>query len=242
MARTKYACDVCGESFATAEALRTRCREYIDVYLSPESGLEQEMSETHSAFFIELVRIKDPHRIPEGVFVRRVVRCCRDGQRGRHVRFEYSDGTSDMIGWAKLCGGRRATFTQISNAMREAVRDQMQAAYSSFFLGKHGGTCPHSGTEISHTGEFHGDRAVVHHEGFSFAQIRDMWFEQTGTKPEDITLKDLFDGGGYTLAAGWLCDSWKAFHLQKATLVVVSEKWHRTHHSSTEPHIVEQVA
>ena len=242
VAKTKYACEILGEAFATACSLRTRCRSIIDIYLSQGSSPEEEMSEQHSSFFIELVRLRDPGRIVEGVYVRRVVRCCRDGQVGRHVRFEYSNGMSDLIGWSKLCGGKQATFTQVSNAMREAIRHQMQQEYTRFFEGRQSGVCPRTGVSISYSGGVHGDRAVVHHEGLSFAQIRDMWFQEALVSPEHLHLKDMFDGGGHTLADDELSKSWKAFHKLKANLVVVSEIWHRKHHAACHQETMEQVA
>lgn len=242
MAKTKYACEILGQSFETAEALRQHCRSIIDAYLSPEMGDEREMSDEHSSFFVELVRLRDPGRIPNRTYVRRVVRCCRLGQRGRHVRFEFGDGTSDLIGWAKICGGKPATFNQVTNAMREAIRDQMQSAYMNFFQGRVSGVCPRTGMSISYTGEHHGDSAVVHHDGMSFSQIRDMWFAESGLAPAELVLKDLFDGGGYTLADGEARDSWRAFHAQNATLVVVSASWHRDHHAADARTIEEHVA
>ena len=233
MAKTKYACDILGESYPTAVALRSRCREIIDRYTDPRAGLEQELAGEDHDFFVEFVRLRDASRIPKGTYVRRIVRCCRDGQIGRHIRFEYGDGSTDMIGWSKLCGGRPATFTQVSNAMREAVRDQMQSAYTGFFRGSNSGVCPKTGTAISYTGEFYGDRAVVHHDGLSFAELRDLWFERVGKKPDELTLRDIFDGGGHTLADGEDRDSWRAFHAGNANLVVVSETWHMQHHAAS---------
>lgn len=232
VAKTKYACEILGTFYPTAASLRSRCREILDRYTDPRHGLEQELAGEDHDFFVELVRLRDARRIPPWTYVRRIVRCCRDGQIGRHVRFEYGDGTSDMIGWAKLCGGRPATFAQVSNAMREAVRDQAQSAYTSFFRGSNSGVCPKTGVDISYTGKFYGSRAVVHHDGLSFARIRDMWLESTGRRPEELSLLDMFDGGGHTLAPGEDRDSWRAFHAERAVLVVVSEKWHREHHAA----------
>lgn len=233
MAKTKYACEILGQQFSTAAALRNRCRVILDAYLAPGSDPEQEMLDDDRLFFIELVRLRDQARIPQDTYVRRVVRCCREGQMGRHVRFEYGDGTSDMIGWSKLCGGPQATATQVTSALRESIRDQMQAAYTAFFRGRNSGQCPFTGIALSYTGEIHGDRAVVHHDGMQFSQIRDLWFESTGITPEGVPLKDLFDGGGYEVSDGAIRDSWRAFHAEKARLVVVSEKWHHEHHASS---------
>jgi hypothetical protein len=66
-----------------------------------------------------------------------------------------------------------------------------------------------------------------------FSQIRDLWFKSTGINPEGVPLKDLFDGGGYEVSDGEIRDSWRAFHAEKARLVVVSEKWHHEHHASS---------
>lgn len=232
MAKTKYACEILGEYFATASQLRERCRRLIDKYLAPGCKPEEQMSDDDAAFFVELVRLRDPSRIPPSTYVRRVVRCCRDGQVGRHVRFDYGDGTRDLIGWAKLCGGKPATFTQVSSAMRESIRPQMLAAYSAFFRGRQSGECPKSGVQISCAGEFFGDMAVVHHDGASFAEIRDAWLRTFNVAVEQLHLKDLWDSGGCELADGPLCESWKAFHKEKARLVVVSARWHEQHHGN----------
>jgi hypothetical protein len=242
MPKTKYACEILGEYFATASALRARCREVLDKYLADGCAPEEEMSDDDAALFVELVRLRDPSRIPISTYVCRVVRCCRDGQIGRHVRFEYGDGTSDMIGWAKLCGGKTATFTQVTNAMRETIRKQVQAAYGAFFKGRDFGLCPKTGLQISYTGEHLGDRAVVHHDGMSFADIRDSWLRETGVRIQELELKDLWDGGGYEMADGVLRESWKKFHQENALLVVVSERWHKSHHANEEGSAMEKTA
>lgn len=242
MAKTKYACEILGEYFATAAALRLHCRRLIDKYLAAGCQREEVMDDEDAAFFVELVRLRDPSRISTSTYVKRVVRCCRDGQVGRHVRFDYGDGTSDLIGWAKLCGGKTATFTQITNAMRETVRPQVQAAYSAFFNGTHFGLCPKTGLQISHTGEHFGDRAVVHHDGLSFSEIRDMWLLKNQVQMHELELKDLWDSGGYELADGVLRESWKRFHKEKALLVVVSERWHRSHHANEASEAQEKTA
>jgi len=162
-------------------------------------------------------------------YVKRVLRSTRDGQVGRHLLFEYSDGSRDMIGWSKLCGGRPATSTIASDAMRQSIKDQMQKVYGEFFKGRQYGTCPKTGKTISATGEWCGDSAVVHHDGLSFADIRDAWLTKQGISIEDVPLKDMWDGGR-EVAAGDLCDSWKCFHGEMAVLVVVSAEWHTKHH------------
>ena len=242
MPKTKYACDILGEYFATASALRARCREVIDKYLADGCHHEEQMGDDDAVFFVELVRLRDPTRIPVSTYVRRVVRCCRDGQLGRHVRFEYGDGATDLVGWAKLCGGKPATFTQVTSAMRETIRPQMQAAYVAFFNGRHCGACPKTGLQINYTGEHCADRAVVHHDGMSFAEIRDVWLRECGVRIEDLPLKDLWDGGGYELADGVLRESWKQFHQEKASLVVVSERWHKKHHANQKEASMEKTA
>lgn len=230
MRKTQYACDILGEYFATATELRARCRELLDKYLVAPCAAEQPMQEDDAAFFVELVRLRDASRVPTGCYVRRVFRGSREGQVGRHVLFEYSDGSLDMIGWSKLCGGQPASATVASNAMRQSIKPQMQKAYVEFFQGHESGTCPKTGVAISAAGGWHGDDAVVHHDGLSFSEIRDAWLLQNGLTLEQIPLKDLWDGGGYEVAPGELCDSWKRFHRERAALAVVSATWHREHH------------
>ena len=232
MRKTQYACDILGEYFSTASELRARCRQLLDKYLVSPCSEEQLMGEDDSAFFVELVRLRDPSRVPAGCYVRSVLRGSRDGQVGRHVVFEYSDGTRDMIGWSKLCGGQPAGLTVASNAMRQSIKPQMQAAYVEFFQGRDFATCPKTGRTLSATGEWCDDSAVVHHEGMSFAEIRDAWLAENNVAADQLPLKDLWDGGGHELAPGPLCDSWKEFHREMATLTVVSSRWHSEHHVS----------
>ena len=99
---TEYACDILGEYFANATSLRNRCREIIDKYLFEGCAEELEMAVDHAAFFVELVRLRDGSRIPASTYVRNVLRSTRDGQIGRHVVFQYGDGSRDMIGWTKI--------------------------------------------------------------------------------------------------------------------------------------------
>jgi len=209
---TEYACDILGEYFANATSLRMRCREIIDKYLFEGCAEELEMSLDDAAFFVELVRLRDGSRMPASTYVRHVLRSTRDGQVGRHVVFQYGDGSRDMIGWSKICGGRPASRGVAINDMREAVRQQMQEAY---FAG-----CGAVG-----------DDAVVHHDGMPFSEIAELWLRDVGMTPEQLPVMDLFDGGGYTLAPGPLRESWREFHKRHATLVVVSRQWHIEHHA-----------
>lgn len=209
---TEYACDILGEYFANATSLRMKCAEIIDKYLYEGCAEEVEMAVDDAAFFVELVRLRDGSRIPATTYVRNVLRSKRDGQIGRHVVFQYGDGSRDMIGWSKICGGRPASRGVAIKAMREAVRQQMQEAYNA--------GC---GTV--------GDDAVVHHDGMPFSEIAELWLREVRATPEQLPLMDLFDGGGYTLAPGPMRESWREFHKRHATLVVVSRQWHIEHHA-----------
>jgi hypothetical protein len=210
--KTEYACDILGEYFANATSLRVKCRQIIDKYLFEGCAEEIEMAVDDAEFFLELVRLRDSSRIPATTYVRKVLRSTRDGQVGRHVVFQFGDGSRDMIGWSKMCGGRPASRGVAINAMREAVRQQMQEAYIA-------------GCDSA------GDDAVVHHAGISFSEIAEMWLREISKTPEQLPLMDLFDGGGYTIAPGPLRESWREFHKKHATLVVVSQRWHIEHHA-----------
>lgn len=227
---TRYACDINGEHFATAKALGERCRLIIDKYKFKGCPPELEMSDEDAGFFVELVRLREPGRVPPGCYVRSVLRSNRDGQIERHVKFIYSNGKPDMIGWSKLCGGKPCDATTVSAAMRNSVRAQVQQVWFDFFRNDDYGVCPMSGMTISATGELCDDKAVVHHDGMQFAEIRDAWLREMGLRASDVPLRDLFDGGGYEVAAGGLAESWKQYHACHANLVVVSEHWHRNHH------------
>ena len=230
MRKTQYACEILGEYFPTAAVLRERCQQILDRYLSEPCYQEHRMADEDAAFFVELVRLRDPSRIPAGCYVSGVIRGTRQGQVGRHLLFEYSDGTRDMIGWSKLCGGPPACSTRASDAMRQSIKQQMLMAYAEFFDGRGSGVCPKTGRTLSVTGEWCDDAAVVHHEGMAFSEIRDAWLATNGLILDQLPLKDLWDSGGYELAPGALCESWQRFHKDNATLVVVSRRWHEDHH------------
>jgi hypothetical protein len=240
--KTQYACEILGEYFPTAARLRERCQQILDKYLSEPCYQEHRMAEGDAAFFVELVRLRDPLRVPAGCYVRRVIRGERQGQIGRHLLFEYSDGTRDMIGWSKLCGGPPSCATRASDAMRQSITPQMLAAWAKFFDGREYGVCPKTGRTISATGSWCDDSAVVHHEGIPFAQIRDAWLHQNKLTADQLPLKDLWDAGGYEIATGELCESWKRFHEQVATLVVVSSRWHAGHHVAERKQLLEKTA
>lgn len=240
--KTQYACDILGEYFATAAELRAKGRRLLDKYLVQPCYAEHVMQEEDAAFFVELVRLRDPSRIPSGCYISRVYRGSRQGQIGRHLVFEYSDGTRDLIGWSKLCGGRPCDLTVGKDAMRQSITPQMLAAWAKFFDGREYGVCPKTGRTISATGSWCDDSAVVHHEGVSFAQIRDAWLHQNKLTADQLPLKDLWDAGGYEIAPGELCESWKRFHEQMATLVVVSSRWHAEHHVAERKQPLEKTA
>lgn len=230
MRKTRYACAILGEEFATAESLRDRCRMILDKYLGPHCAAEQQMEEEDAAFFVELVRLRDKYRISSGVYVSSVLRSSRLGHIGRHVVFVYSDGTRDMISWKKLCGGPPSSKQRVTNAMRESVRAQMISAWGSHFRGASIAKCTKTGAIVTAGEEWHGEPASIHHDGVPFAQIRDEWLSENGLSFEDVPLKDLFDGGGHEVAPGDLADSWKSFHASRANLIVVSAEWHKLHH------------
>lgn len=242
MRKTQYACDILGEYFPTAARLRERCQQILDRYLSEPCYQEHRMAEEDAAFFVELVRLRDPLRVPAGCYVRRVIRGARQSQIGRHLLFEYSDGTRDMIGWSKLCGGPPACATRANAAMRQSIKPQMLSAWAKFFDGREYGVCPKTRRTISATGSWCDDSAVVHHEGIPFAQIRDAWLHQNKLTANQLPLKDLWDAGGYEIATGELCESWKQFHEQMATLLVVSSRWHAEHHVAERTQLLDKTA
>lgn len=240
---TKYAVEINGEIFPTGEALRDRCREILDRHLWPGCPPDVSLSDDDASFFIALVRLRDPARIPAGDYIADVCRTTREGQVGRHLAFFYGSGTKDMIGWSKLCAGKRKKPQQATDAMRQAVASQMMRAYSSAF-GKSGfsvdesgnisidantAVCPKSGRTLSPTGEYADDSAVVHHDGVSFSELRDIWLESSGYTLDTLPIVEL-EIGGCSLAPGDALESWQAFHASNANLVVVSKRWHDEHH------------
>lgn len=243
--RTKYATEINGEVFPNGDALRDRCRLILDKYIWGGCPNDVSLDDDDASFFIALVRLRDPARIPAGDYIADVCRTTREGQVGRHLAFFYGSGTKDMIGWSKLCAGKRKKPQQVTDAMRQAVASQMMRAYSSAF-GKSGfsvdelgnisidagiAVCPKSGRTLSPTGEYADDSAVVHHDGVSFSELRDIWLESSGYTLDALPIVDL-ELGGSSIAPGDASDSWQAFHAMNANLVVVSKKWHDEHHAS----------
>lgn len=226
---TKYAVDINGEIFQSGEALRDRCRLLLDKYIWAGCPHDVSLDDDDASFFISFVRIRDPRRIPEGDYVADVCRTTRDGQVGRHLAFFYGSGTKDMIGWSKLCTGKRGRPQQATDAMRQAVAAQMMRAYSSAFAGQIA-QCPKSGRTLSVTGEYADDTAVVHHDGVSFSELRDIWLDSTGYTLACLPVVEL-EIGGCSLAPGDALESWQAFHARHAILVVVSKRWHDEHHA-----------
>jgi len=246
--KTKYAIEINGICFASGESLKRHLREIIDSYLWHSCPDDVSMNDDHASFFIELVRLRDPHRIPAGQYIKDVVRTTREGQVGRHVCFIYGNDQRDMIGWGGLCSARKPLRQAANDALRQAVCKQAARVYAMAFDGTHvdmvsdtgelvirGGnkicTCPKSGVRLSSTGEFADDVGVVHHDGIPYAEIREAWMAEHGHSHESLPLIERQEGG-WGLAPGDVRDSWEAFHAIHADLVVVSKKWHDQHHAS----------
>lgn len=227
--KTQYACDINGEYFPTAKSIEDRCRQILAKYQWPGCPLEVEMSDDDAGFFVELVRLRDPGRIPEGTYVRQVLRTDHKGQIGNHVAFVYGNGVRDCIGWQKLKGGKPKDPAKITAALRETICYQTLAVYKEAFGGGLTAKCAKTGVDVSVQGELYGALAVVHHDGPPFAKIRDMWLEQEGITLDQVPIMDL-QIGGYAVAPGRLAESWKAFHAAYAQLMVVSKPWHDRHH------------
>jgi hypothetical protein len=245
---TKYAVEINGMHFANGESLKQYLREIIDGYIWPGCPSEVPMSDEHSSFFIELVRLKTPSRIPDGQYVRQVLRATREGQIGRHVCFVYGDGNRDMIGWSGLCSSGKNLKQVVNDALRHAIFSQTSRVYALAFddtsvdwrngddgvvvqCGSRIYICPKSGLRLSATGEFADDIGVVHHDGTPYADIKEAWMSAHGHTPESLPVVEM-QVGGWSLAPGEVRDSWEAFHAMHANLVVVSKRWHDNHHGT----------
>lgn len=226
---TKYAIEINGEVFSNGAALRARMQQILDKYIWPGCPPDVSLEDDDASFFIELVRSRDPGRVPEGDYIKDVARTTREGQVGRHLMFVYGSGERDMIGWSKLCAGPRKRAQEVSDAMRQSILPQMLAAYARAFQFSQVIICPKSGLRLSTTGEFADDTAVVHHDGTSFASLRDEWMQLHEYAEENIPIADRHVGG-CEVAPGNVRDSWQAYHALNSTLVVVSKKWHDEHH------------
>jgi hypothetical protein len=254
--KTKYAIEVNGIHFTNGESLKKFLRELIDCYLWDGCPSEVSMSDEHASFLIELVRLRCPSRIPEGQYVKDVLRTTREGQVGRHVCFVYGNGERDMIGWTGLCSSGKSPRHAANDALRHAVWSQTSRVYSKAFAGTQTETegdwltsilsssricvCPKSGLRLSETGEFADDVGVVHHDGMPYADIVKAWMDQYGHTHETLPLVEL-QIGGWRLEAGDIRDSWEAFHAMHAELVVVSKKWHEQHHAEERKKTKERV-
>lgn len=222
--KSKHAREVCGEFFGTATALRDRCREILDCYPQTHERKHVQLNEKDALFFVELMRSSVP--------VDRVWRTTSEGQLGRHVRFEYLDGSSELVGWSQACGAPKSMKSAVSNAMRFASAASSMELLSRFFSSPGPWRCQKSGVFISQRGGFEGEKAHVHHEGVEWSVIRDMWLEKQCISIDDVPVREGFDGRGYEMTPGDLRESWRRFHDQHARLVVVSKSWHESHHAS----------
>ena len=245
MRKTGYGAELNGVLFPNGESLKRYARQIIDAYIWPGCPPDVPMSGDHASFFIELVRMRDPSRIPTGQCVREVLRTTREGQLGRHVCFVYGDGTRDAISWNGLCTAGKNTRQQANDALRDSVRGQAARVYAKAFDGTRvdvlpdGRTvvtpgskihvCPMTGLRLSYTGEFADGVGVVHHNGMSFSEIRDAWMSENGHSYESLPVIEL-QIGGWTLAKGEIRDSWEAFHALHSDMIVVAKQWHDQHH------------
>lgn len=227
---TKYAVDINGEIFQSGEALRRQCRKILDQYIWPGCPREVSLSDDHASFFICLVRIRDPQRLPSGDYIADVCRTTRERQIGRHLVFVYGSGNRDAIGWSQLCAGKKKKPQLVSDAMRQTIYKQMMKAYAIAFEQSEVIVCPMSGVRLSVTGEHADDVGVVHHAATSFSDLRDEWMRSFGYSAEDICLIDR-EVGGSIMAHGDQSESWQQYHQANANLVVVSKRWHDEHHA-----------
>ena len=222
--RTKHAREILGEFYPTAKALRKRCQEILDQYRQTTAAPDVLLSGEHAAFFVELLQ-------PEGA-VSAAYKSTRDGQLGRHLRFVYEDGLSDLVSWNNACGSPPKQAAEASNAMRwESSKLSVDVA-CKFFSAPWPWLCQKSGVYVSQAGGFEGERYEVHHDGKEWSCIRDEWLEAEGITLEQVPIEPQFGGGGYQMQPGALRSSWVRFHAEHAKLVVVSLSWHKQHHGN----------
>lgn len=228
--KTRYAIEINGNMFPNGRALQNACRDRLNKYLWPGCPAEISMEDDDAGFFISLVRSRDPGRIEKQGYVKDVVRTTREGNVGRHLCFIYGNGVRDMIGWSKMCAGAKKNRQLVNDALRHVVACQAQAEYARAFSAGVA-VCPKSNVTLSSTGEFAADSGVVHHDGKTFAEIRDEWMRLNGLTYDDISIVER-EEGGVSLTAGDVMDSWSAFHAKESNLVVVSKRWHDEHHAA----------
>ena len=229
--KSKHAREICGELFPTAKAIRSRCREILDQYEQTTECPDVEMSDDHTRFFVELTSPGMP-----------VVKACKstsDGQMGRHVRFFYRNGTTELIGWSNSCGSPPSRKSEANAAMRFESSKTSRDVISRFFSGRGPWRCQKTGDFISISGGFEGEFCCVHHDGEEWSSIRDAWLADERISIEDVAIEEAFDGRGCQMKPGPLRDSWRRFHDLRANLVVVSQSWHKKHHASNKPTIGE---
>ena len=232
--RRGYHSAVLGEFFPTAKSLLQKCREILDAYMDPAWGLNAELNSTDANFFYELVMKRDPERIKRHGGLRAAYRSHRFGVLGRHLKFVYEDGFEDLIGWSKMVSHTGSDGARVTSCMRDAIREQIEQALDSF-LGDNGyGYCPMSQRLINRSGLGCEDKAIVHHEGLSFSNLRDLWLAWHGMEMKDVVLVSRGAVGGSRIADPRMESSWQEFHVQNSKLVVVSDKWHKEHHTNHE--------
>lgn len=222
--KSKHARTVGGEFFPTAKALRERCRIILDQYRQTKEAPEVEISLEHMRFFVDVIR---PVRAVAFAY-----KSTADGQLGRHLRFEYEDGSSELVGWSDACGSAPNRRADATAAMRFESSKLSRDVLVEFFASPAPWLCQKSGVHISMSGGFDGELCCVHHDGEEWAAIRDAWLEQEGICLEDVPTEPHFDGRGQQMPAGAFRDSWRSFHDSRAKLVVVSRSWHKRHHAS----------
>lgn len=221
--KSKHAREICGKWFPTSKAIRQRCRDILDEYAQTHANREIILSRCHTEFFVSLIK-------PVGQ-VRRAFRSTSEGQIGRHLRFEYEDGSSELASWNDACGSPPKYKKEASDAMRFESDKSSRDLVATFFSCPPPWKCQKSGQFVSRRGGFEGDLAHVHHDGIEWAAIRDAWLQSESITLNDVPIEKHFDGRGYQMIKGSLTDSWRHFHDSVANLVVVSQRWHIEHHA-----------
>lgn len=219
--KSKHARTICGEFYPTAKSLRERCRWILDQYPQTKAAPDVRLNDVHTMFFVEL--------LSPSVDVAAAYKSTSDGQIGRHLRFVYTTGLSELVGWCDACGSPPKYASEASDAMRWESSKKSRDVAAAFFSSPGPWVCQKSGAFISPSGGFEGHRYHVHHDGKEWAAIRDEWLKEVGITLDDVPIEPQFERG-YQMKDGPLKESWVRFHDTHASLVVVSQLWHEKHH------------
>jgi|DEB0MinimDraft_6_1074348.scaffolds.fasta_scaffold07107_2 ADP-ribosylglycohydrolase len=143
----------------------------------------------------------------------------RLGQKNKHLRLIYRDGTTAAFSWNKCCRlVQRNTRAEVSGALRMAVVDQVMDAIDRAFDSRLLVVCPMTHKVICR------EQSHVDHAPPAFADLVQMWLRTERIAFSDVEIAD-YVHGGKVMANESQRASWALFHRKHAILRVVCREW-----------------